>query len=65
MVFGKISIIDNEEEKIRTIKILTKKYAPNCNDEIINQTINAEKKFLCMLKLIPQHITGKQAKKLK
>lgn len=61
IVFGKIHIIQNEAEKRAAIEKLAAKYAPDDTAENRNKAIELEWKTLCMLEMIPEHISGKEA----
>lgn len=61
IVFGTIHIMEDEAEKRKAIEKLALKYAPDDTAENREKTINREWKPLCMLELIPEHISGKEA----
>lgn len=61
IVFGKIHVMENEQEKYRAIERLAMKYAPNDNVENRTKEIEREWKLLCMLELTVEHMTGKEA----
>lgn len=58
--FGKIHIIDNKEEKMKTLRLLAERYSPN--DEAGFQH-EVEKGFnhMLMIRLDIEHLTGKEA----
>ena len=59
IVFGRVHIIEDEEEKLNAIKKLSFKYAPHENsDAEIKKYWNA----LTMLQFNVEHISGKKAK---
>ena len=63
IAFGKIRIIEDEEEKYNAIKILAEKYSGEYKEGIeteIKRFFNA----LTMIELDIEHITGKEAKEL-
>ncbi len=60
IAFGKISIIEDEEEKRNAIKILAEKYCPFDESGILSE-VERTKDVLCMLKLDIEHMTGKEA----
>ena len=61
IVFGKIRILEGEEEKRRAIEKLALKYAPEEPEEKTNRAIDREFSPLCMLELSIEHISGKEA----
>lgn len=63
IVFGKIRIIENTDEKRKTLEILAKKYSPNDDNGILKE-IDGSFGRVCMLELEIEHITGKAAKEL-
>lgn len=65
IVFGRISIIDDELQKLFAIRKLAEKYAPDDSKERRDGMINKEWDALCMLQMDIEHITGKEARELK
>lgn len=65
IVFGRISIIDDEVQKLFAIRRLAEKYSPNDTKEHRDSLINKEWSALCMLEMDIEHITGKEARELK
>lgn len=63
IVFGKIRIIENSDEKRAALEVLAKKYSPN-NDIGIAKEIDGAFDRVCMLELEIEHLTGKAAKEL-
>ncbi len=63
IVFGKIRIIENPDEKRKALEILAKKYSPNDDNGILKE-IDGSFGRVCMLELEIEHITGKAAKEL-
>ncbi|MCT4598581.1 MAG: pyridoxamine 5'-phosphate oxidase family protein [Vallitalea sp.] len=61
--FGKARIIDDDSEKLESLKLLTRKYSPNLEKEM-NEEIRSGFKALTMIVLEIEHITGKQSIKL-
>ena len=61
IVFGTIHILNEESEKREAIEKLALKYAPNDTAENRQKAIEREWNSLCMLKLIPEYISGKEA----
>lgn len=64
IVFGKIYIIEDKEEKRRAIEILADKYHPTATKEFRDRAIEAESAGLCMFVLEIEHMTGKEAREL-
>ncbi len=61
IVFGTIRILQDEAEKREAIEKLAAKYAPDDTEENRKRAIEREWKPLCMLEMIPEHISGKEA----
>ena len=61
IAFGKIRIIENDEEKRETIEKLAIRYSPNETIESRNKEIESAWSALCMLEMEIEHITGKEA----
>jgi nitroimidazol reductase NimA-like FMN-containing flavoprotein (pyridoxamine 5'-phosphate oxidase superfamily) len=61
--FGKARIIDDDSEKLESLKLLTRKYSPNLEKEM-DEEIRSGFKTLTMIVLEIKHITGKQSIKL-
>ncbi|CVI72632.1 Pyridoxamine 5'-phosphate oxidase [Clostridiales bacterium CHKCI001] len=61
IVFGKVRIMEDEQEKYRAIERLAMKYAPDDSVENRKKAIEREWKPLCMLELTVEHMTGKEA----
>lgn len=61
IVFGRIRILERENEKRRAIEKLSLKYSPRESEERRRQTIDREFPPLCMLELSIEHISGKEA----
>lgn len=61
IAFGKIRILEKEEEKKEAIQKLAIKYYPKDSEENRSQTITKEWKSFCMLELSIEHLTGKEA----
>lgn len=61
IVFGKIRVLDDDEEKRTAVEKLALKYAPN--DTVVNRQKAIEREWnpLCMLEMIIDHMTGKKA----
>lgn len=65
IVFGRISIIEDELQKLFAIRKLAEKYVPGDSKERRDSMINKEWDTLCMLQMEIEHITGKEARELK
>ncbi len=64
IVFGTVRILQDEAEKREAIEKLAVKYAPDDTAEHREKAIERGWKQLCMLEMIPEHISGKEAKEL-
>lgn len=64
IAFGKIRILDHEQEKRNAIQKLTLKYAPDDTAEKRNLEIDRLWNTFCMLELTIEHLSGKEAKEL-
>lgn len=63
-VFGKINILDNNEEKMEAITKLAAKYSPLESETSRQAEIEHGWKNFCILCLSIEHISGKKAKEL-
>ena len=61
IVFGKIRILEDENEIREAIEKLAIRYHPTDSIENRNQEIAREWKTLCMIELSVEHMTGKEA----
>lgn len=61
IVFGRIRVLEDEEEKRGAIEELALKYAPDSTPEGRQHEIQREWAPLCMLEMTIDHITGKEA----
>lgn len=62
IAFGKIRILDREQEKLDAIKKLALKYTPNDSAEHLALEIDRHWNALCMLEMTIEHLTGKRTK---
>lgn len=60
IAFGKVKVIENEEEKRSAIEKLAAKYTPD-NEEGRLKEIEKDYSRLCMIELDIEHMTGKEA----
>ena len=60
IAFGKVRIIENEEEKRNAIERLAARYTPD-NEEGRLKEIEREYNILCMIEFDIEHMTGKEA----
>ena len=60
IVFGRIHIIEDEEEKMAAARILGNRYNPN-DDEALSQELAKGFKRMLIIRLDIEHLTGKQA----
>ena len=65
IVFGKIRIIENEDEKREEIERLALKYHPRDSQTGRSRMIEKSWESFCMLELSTEHISGKEAIELK
>ena len=63
IVFGKAEIIEDEKEMYSAVRAIAEKYCPSMYDEIENE-IKRDWNGLCIIKISPEHISGKQCKEL-
>lgn len=61
IVFGKIRLLEDENEIKEAINTLALKYYPQGDETHRNQEITKEWKALCMIELSIEHMTGKEA----
>lgn len=61
IVFGQIRILEDDQEKRMAIEKLAIKYAPNDSAENRKKAIDREWSPLCMMEMVPEHISGKEA----
>ena len=64
IVFGRASIVDQEDEIRSAIEKLAIKYYPDDSKDNRDSFIEKEYKVLCMVKIQIEHMTGKEAKEL-
>lgn len=61
IAFGKIRILQSDDEKRTAIELLAKKYHPTDSAENREREIEREFPPLCMMELSIEHLTGKEA----
>lgn len=61
IVFGRIRILEDDQEKLDAIEKLAVKYAPESTAENRRQAIEREWTPLCMLEMTIDHMSGKEA----
>jgi len=64
IAFGRIHILDSDEEKLKAIRILAHKYSPHESAESTDKEIARGFPHLLMFEMHIEHLTGKQAKEL-
>lgn len=64
IVFGKVRILEDDQEKYKSIEQLAVKYAPDDREEERKKAIEQEWNAFCMLELTIERMTGKEAKEL-
>ena len=60
IAFGRIHIIDDEQEKLSTARMLGNRYNPN-DEESLRQEIESALSRMLMLRFDIEHLTGKEA----
>ena len=65
IIFGKIRVLEEEEEKREAIEKLAFRYAPDSSREERDKAIEREYSILCMLELTIEHMSGKEAIELR
>lgn len=60
IVFGKASILDDSEDKMKAIEKLAARYSPNHEDGR-RKEIDDQFKQLCLVEIEIEHMTGKEA----
>ena len=63
IAFGRIHIIEDEAEKLKTARMLGNRYNPNHEEALQNELENGLPRML-MIRLDIEHLTGKEAKEL-
>lgn len=63
IAFGKVAIVDNEEEALTAITLLGEKYNPN-HSEQLHAEIDKAKSAFVMIRFDIENISGKQAREL-
>ena len=64
IVFGQVRELTDAAEKRAAVLQLSRKYVPNASDSAHSAEAARFWASLCMLELVPEQITGKQAKEL-
>ena len=64
IVFGRVHIIDNEEEKLQTARLLGYRYNPG-DDESLQKEMEKGFSRMLMIRFDIEHLTGKEAIELK
>ena len=60
IAFGKVSIIEDEEEKLSTARLLADKYNPN-DEEGLKKELEKGFSRMTMIRFTIEHLTGKEA----
>ncbi|HEY9543375.1 pyridoxamine 5'-phosphate oxidase family protein [Prevotella sp.] len=58
--FGKVHIIEDGDEKMCTLRLLSERYSPN-DEEGLNEEIRKSFSHMCMICFEIEHMTGKEA----
>ena len=61
VAFGRVRIIESEDEKRNAIRILTDRYSPDESEEKKSDEINKKMPAFVMLEFTVEHMTGKEA----
>ena len=64
IAFGRLRVLEDDAAKRAAIERLAAKYAPNDNADNRARAIEREWKPLCMLEMVIEHMSGKQAVEL-
>ena len=64
IVFGSVRIIEDEEEKLASIRKLAVRYAPNNTEERHTDEIERQWDRFCMIEMSIAHMTGKEGRVL-
>jgi nitroimidazol reductase NimA-like FMN-containing flavoprotein (pyridoxamine 5'-phosphate oxidase superfamily) len=60
IAFGRIHIVDDEQEKLETARMLGNRYNPN-HDDALQKEIESGLNRMLMIRLDIEHLTGKEA----
>lgn len=61
VIFGKASVVTDDDERRRAVEKLAAKYSPNENAERVKQVIDKEWRVLTAVRIDIEYMTGKQA----
>lgn len=61
IAFGRISIIEDADEARAAAELIGRRYWPEGPEERLNAEVEKELPALCAMKLVVEHMTGKQA----
>lgn len=64
IVFGRVRVVEDPEEMRRACVLLAEKYRPDGTAEQHAAEIDRAQKGLCVLELVPDHVTSKEAVEL-
>lgn len=64
VVFGRMRVLEDEQEKREAIEKLAIKYAPKDSPENRRRAIDREWEPLCMLEMTVEHLSGKEGREL-
>lgn len=64
VVFGRMRVLEDEQEKRKAIEKLAIKYAPKDSPENCREAIDREWEPLCMLEMTVEHLSGKEGREL-
>lgn len=61
IAFGRASVIDDDEGRRKAAELLAQKYCPGETAEGVAAEIDRFRRTLCLVELVPEHISGKEA----
>jgi nitroimidazol reductase NimA-like FMN-containing flavoprotein (pyridoxamine 5'-phosphate oxidase superfamily) len=64
IAFGRVRILENEDERRAALTLIAKKYGPEGDAEGCAREVDATLDRACLVEFTVEHLTGKQAKEL-
>lgn len=61
ILFGRVHIVEEPEEKLRAIELIAQKYAPLVARELRDQEIAKSMGHLCIIEMVIEKMSGKEA----
>lgn len=62
IAFGKIGLVENSDERLLALKLLTDKYSPQVSEANVNKVIESGLNKTAILRFEIEHLTGKQGR---